>query len=56
MLWLRLRKPVIYARLQRWWLYQLLQLVTKLSPWDFPIFMLAPKVTSNGLISEWKVD
>jgi hypothetical protein len=51
LLWLRLRRPRLYARLQRWWLWKLLDTITNIPPTDTPFF-------SAGRIeySDWKVD
>jgi hypothetical protein len=52
LLWLRCRRPALYARLQRWWTYKLIDYVTSVPPYATPLFSFAVKGTPNM----WRLD
>jgi hypothetical protein len=52
LLWLRCRKPRLYARLQRMWLWKMLDTATSIAPCDTPLFCGFRKFN----IDDWKVD
>ena len=56
LLWLRCKRPHVYARLTRLWQYQWLERITSITPWDTPFFSTLPKVRSPHIYHEWLTD
>ena len=54
LLWLRITRPRVYARLMRWWKYQLLELICNQPVPHF--FYGMGKVSTEELKAEWRID
>lgn len=56
LLWLRCKRPRVYARLTRWWNHQWLNRIVSIDPIDTPFFSRAPRVTSQHILHTWVCD
>ncbi len=56
LLWLRLRRPRVYARLQRRWVWQLIGEITNMCVYDTPFVSTCPKVTAADIAATWRTD
>lgn len=51
-LWLRCKRPAVWARLTRLWSWQFLEVITNIDPYKMPIFASAPKFNPE----DWRLD
>ena len=56
LLYLRCKRPQLWVRLQRWQMYQFFQVITNISPYESPFFSLAPRITAEDIIHNWRLD
>jgi hypothetical protein len=55
-LWLRCKRPHVWARLTRLWNYRFWEMLLSIAPCDTPFCSMAPKVPSQSVLEQWKVD
>ena len=54
--WLRCKRPHVWARLQRWYTYHFLEVITNIDIFGTPFAQSLPKVDAKGLMQEWALD
>jgi hypothetical protein len=55
-LWLRCRRPAVYARLARYWNMQFWSLITTIDPWKTPFMSMALKLSASAVAHTWVTD
>lgn len=56
LLWLKCKRPRVYARLTGLWWVRWMNALTNISPYETPFVALAPKVTASQVYEQWVTD
>lgn len=55
-LWLRCKRPRVWARLTRLWNYRFMEMICSIPPYATPFFSAAVKVERGELLERWRTD